>query len=137
MLGTVAAVMLAGGGCREKIEQPKVLPLEGKVTKIDTRAGAITVRYFNEKQQKEMTDTGAVNENTEIVINGALASLADIRVGELVRGQVVIERDGQERRARVLKISVDRPVESEGEQPTPESPPTAPPAPAPSEKPAP
>jgi ribosomal protein L19 len=50
-----------------------------------------------------------VNAETEIMINGALAKLADLKVGDRIRGDVKVIRQGKERRQVVLKVRVDRP----------------------------
>jgi|GEM_PF-864094 len=106
----VLCLLAAPCGCREKVQEPKVVPLEGKVAKIDTNRNQITLRYYNEKHKREMTDTGEVAEETEILINGALATLADIRVGEHVRGQVRVEGKGEQRKLTALRIVVERPT---------------------------
>jgi len=98
-------------GCRQKEENVEVVPLEGKVERISVHpdgTGVITVLYFSEKQGQDVVGSGQVTRETEIMINGALASLKDIREGERVRGEVRIEKKGQERRQIALKIVVDR-----------------------------
>ncbi len=109
-LGLCPLCLLMSSGCREKLEAPKVIPLEGKVTDVDTRHNRITLWYYNEKQGRDVSGTGEVVEETEILINGALATLADIRVGEFARGQVRVEGKGQQERRTALRIIVERPV---------------------------
>ena len=68
---------------------------------------------YNDKYEQEMTKTGDVCEDTEILINGVLATLADLRVGESVRGQVRVEGKEPNKELReltVLRIIVDRPA---------------------------
>jgi hypothetical protein len=48
------------------------------------------------------------------MIDGALASLQDIRVGERVRGEVQIGKKGEERTQTVIKIYIDRAKRSDG-----------------------
>jgi len=88
-----------------------IIPLEGKVEKVEARpdgTGTITILYFNEKKGQEVADKGEVTKETEIMINGAVASLADIKIGERVRGEVKVEKVGEERRHTALKINIDR-----------------------------
>ena len=100
------------GGCRKNEEGPKVQSLKGKVERIEVNpdgTGRITIIYFSEKQDQEITGTGLVTKETEILINGAVASLSDIREGERVRGEVRIIKKGEERTQVALKIYIDRP----------------------------
>lgn len=100
------------GGCKKNEEGPKVQSLQGKVERIEVNpdgTGRITIVYFSEKQDQEITGTGLVTKETEILINGAVASLSDIREGERVRGEVRIVKKGEERTQVALKIHIDRP----------------------------
>ncbi|MFQ5591147.1 MAG: hypothetical protein ACE5HE_08300 [Phycisphaerae bacterium] len=114
------ALVFAPGGCRENDPAYEVITLEGKVEKIDARpdgTGEITVVYFNEKRNQEMHGTGTVNRETEVMINGVLARLEDIRVGERIRGEVRIAKKGTDDERIALKIYVDRaqPVKAVGD----------------------
>jgi len=110
----LSALVLAAGllgfapGCTPKKSEPDVVPLSGKVVATDVKRGTLSVEYEHPKQHKKMTDTADVNESTEIMINGVLAKLSDIQVGEHVRGEVQVEGKGNERKLTVLKIYVDR-----------------------------
>ena len=100
------------GGCKKNEEGPKIQSLKGKVERIKANSdgtGSITVLYFSEKQDQEITGTGLVTKETEILINGAVALLSDIREGEQVRGEVRIVKQGEERIQVALKIYIDRP----------------------------
>lgn len=100
------------GGCKKNEESPKIQSLKGKVEKIDINpdgTGRITILYFSEKQDQDITGTGLVTKETEILINGAVASLSDIREGEHVRGEVRIVKKGDKRTQVALKIYIDRP----------------------------
>lgn len=100
------------GGCKKTEEGPKVQSFKGKVERIEVNpdgTGRITIVYFSEKQDQEITGTGLVTKETEILINGAVASLSDIREGERVRGEVRIVKNGEERTQVALKIYIDRP----------------------------
>ena len=112
--------ILVSPGCRERDPGFEVITLEGKIEKIEATSdetGKITVIYYSEKHKQEMAGVGKVTRQTEIAINGALAKLKDLREGDRVRGEVRVEKKGQERTQTVLKIHIDRPtsVDSEGE----------------------
>ena len=100
------------GGCKRGEESPKLQSLKGKVEKIEVNAdgtGKITIIYFSQKQDQEITGTGLVTKETEILINGAVSSLSDIKEGERVRGEVRIVKNGEARTQVALKIYIDRP----------------------------
>ncbi len=109
--GLVLAFALACPGCREKEPEFEVITLEGKVEKIEAATqdtGRITVSYYSEKRKEDVIGTGQVTEETEIMINGAVAGLKDLRVGDRVRGEVRVEKKGRKKIQTVLKIHVDR-----------------------------
>ncbi len=67
---TVAWIMC--GGCKKKEPDFDIVSLEGKIEKIerdDTETGRITLLYKSEKHGQEMTGTGEVTAETEILIN--------------------------------------------------------------------
>ena len=110
-LAGVVAVLLVPG-CREEEPSFEILALEGRIEAIDQtsdREGQISVLYYNEKRKEDVIGTGLITPETEIMINGALATLADLREGDRVRGNVRVEKKGGERRQIALKIYVDRP----------------------------
>jgi len=108
---SLLAAFVAGGGCRKEDETYEIVQLEGKVEEIKANpdgTGEITVTYFSEKQGQETSGSGLVTKETEIVINGVLAKLQDIKKGERIRGEVRVEKKAGERRQIALKIYVDR-----------------------------
>ena len=109
----LCAVMVAftAAGCRDKEPGFQLVTLEGKVDKIEAKpdgTGEITVLYFSEKNNQEILGTGTVTKDTEIMINGALARLEDIRPGEHVRGEVRVQKKGEQKEQIALKIYIDR-----------------------------
>ncbi len=110
--GISAAALLQTTGCREVKPKPEVISLSGKVEKIERvsdETGTITVTYYSEKQQQEIAGTGVVTKETEIMINGAVAKLKDLREGDRVSGEVRVEKSGKERKQVAIRIHVDRP----------------------------
>ena len=109
----VLAVILLVPGCAEDEPDSEVVSLVGKIDKIDRTSdetGQITVVYYSEKHGQDMVGIGTVTAETEIMINGALAKLTDLRAGDHVRGEVRVEKKGQQRTQTALKIHVDRPT---------------------------
>lgn len=110
-LWIVAGVLLIPG-CRKQDPGYEIVPLEGKIEKIKLTSddiGEISISYYSEKHRQEVIGTGLVTRETEIMINGAIAGLKDLREGERVRGEVRIEKKGGEKKRIALKIYVDRP----------------------------
>ena len=108
----LALLPVLGGGCRDKQQQAEIISLEGKVEKIERTSdttGKITVAFFSEKQKQEMTGTAQVTKETEIMIDGAAATLKDLHDGDRVRGEVRVEKKEGKKIQSVLKIHVERP----------------------------
>ena len=106
------AVLLALPGCRRNEPSYEIVSLErARIDKIETSSGTtgkITVTYYSDKHAGEVTGTGLVTKKTEIMINGAIAQLRDLREGERVNGEVRIDKKGNERTLTALKIYVTR-----------------------------
>ncbi|MCO6437106.1 MAG: hypothetical protein J5J06_08460 [Phycisphaerae bacterium] len=100
-------------GCREEKPAAKLVPLEGRVQKIEPGpdgTGRIMVTYRADRggHEQELEGVGEVTRETEIVIDGVVSRLEDIRVGENISGDVRIEGSGASRKQIVLRIQVDR-----------------------------
>lgn len=106
-------MMMFAGGCRPDERGPEVLSLEGKIERLEVNAdgtGEISVLYYSDKKQADIIGTAQVTKETEIMINGATATLADLRDGDVVRGDVRVEGKGSEKKQVALKIHVERAV---------------------------
>ena len=107
----VLTVLMVCGGCQKKAPAFEVISLKGKVEKIERRdanSGRITMSYYSEKHGKDMMGEGEVTAETEIMINGAAAKLADVREGDRVRGEVRVEKKGDRKYQTAIKIYIDR-----------------------------
>lgn len=105
-------VLLACPGCRDDKDDFEVIPLQGKVLEVSPESddtGRITVSYYSEKHEQEIEGTGEITAETEILINGVVARLRDIREGERISGEVRVEKKGGKKRLIALKIHVNRP----------------------------
>ena len=114
----IVVFWLACPGCRKDEPGFEVITLEGKIEQIDRttdETGEITVLYYSEKHKQDMLGAGLVTRETEIMINGAIAKLKDLREGDRVRGEVRIEKMGERKRQIALKIYVDRPTSNIGD----------------------
>lgn len=107
----VLAILMVCSGCQKKEPAFEVISLKGKVEKIerhDADSGRITMSYYSEKHGKDMLGEGEVTAETEILINGAAATLADIREGDRVRSEVRVEKKGDRKYQTAIKIYIDR-----------------------------
>jgi len=114
----MVAVGLACPGCRKSEPGFEVITLEGKIEQIDRttdETGEITVLYYSEKHKQDMLGAALVTRETEIMINGAMAKLKDLREGDRVRGEVRVEGKGKQKRQIALKIYIDRPTSNIGD----------------------
>jgi transcription termination factor Rho len=101
------------GGCREAVPEIEVVSLEGRIEKVERTSdttGKISVLYYSDKHKQEVMGVGEVTTATEILINGAVARLADLKEGDKVRGEVRVVKHKGERTTTAIKIYVDRPV---------------------------
>jgi len=80
----VAAGFLACGACSPKTPTPEHKTIVGVAESIDPGANQVSMRWYNPEKQAEVPITGTVTDQTEILINGRVARLEDIRVGEKV-----------------------------------------------------
>jgi len=107
---TVLVALLIVGGCRKESKEPSIVQLEGKIERITARpdgTGEIILVY-TDKRGEPAKGIGEVTPETEIMINGAVAKLQDIREGEHVRGQVQIDKKHKDRKPIAVSIHVDR-----------------------------
>lgn len=113
----VLGLLMAGPACSKKEESYDVLHLAGKVEEVDVNpdgTGELTVLYYSESQQQDVIGTGRVTPETQIIIDGVVSKLQDVRPGDQVRGEVRVEKKGEERKRIALKIYVDRPQQIGG-----------------------
>ena len=107
----ILILVLCPSGCRKEPPPPQVISLEGKVESIRPTSddtGLISVRFYSEKHKQEMVGEGRVTQETEILIDGVAATLADLRPGDHVRGEVRVEKKGDERIQTAIRIRVER-----------------------------
>lgn len=101
-------------GCGDDKPKFEIISMEGKVEKIEVASdgtGKITVAYYSDKHQQEIVGVGLITRETEIMINGAIAKLSDLREGDRVRGQVRVEKKRGEKIQTAVKIHVERAVQ--------------------------
>lgn len=98
-IGVTTAIVLACltvAGCSKDSDEPKYRELKGKVSSIDPTTGQVGMTYYNEKRKTEQALVGKLAPDAEILIDGATATLADVRIDDevVVTGRVE-KRDGE------------------------------------------
>jgi len=102
-------ITLLLAGCGPDRERPKTRQVTGTVEKINLETGVVQVRAYSEKHEQEFDAEVRVTDDTEIMINGALVGLDDVRVGETAKGTVRIERTEDDRPLFIaLRVQIAR-----------------------------
>ncbi len=108
----LTTIALSATGCSKKDDGPMVMTLEGKVERLDLKAngtGELTVLYFSEKRNQDVAGTASITPETEVLIDGVVATAKEIRIGERIRGDVRVDKKGDKKTQTVVKIYVNRP----------------------------
>ena len=110
VLGVTALFFLVAvtPGCAKKGDQSKIIEVEGVVAKIDLAHGTVTVRIYSQKHKQELERIVNVTEETEILINGGLAELEDVKIGEKAVGSIKVVREGDQKRYVALNVAIER-----------------------------
>jgi hypothetical protein len=76
--------LLGSAGCGGKDEAPEHKSIKGKVTRVDTSSGQVSMMWYNPKKRAEEEIPGKLAANAEILINGKTARLDDVMVDDEV-----------------------------------------------------
>ncbi len=104
----LAAGFLACGACSRKNPAPEHGMIEGVAESIDTGANQVSMRWYNPKKQADVRITGTVTDQTEILVNGRVARLEDIQVGEKVKATGRLVKEGGTPQLIATRIEVTR-----------------------------
>lgn len=112
VLGLLGMTCMAWlGGCSKKNSEESIT-LKGRIEKIrriSDSSGEITVKFFNEKQNKEVVGTAFYGADTRIEKNGTPATFQDLQEGIQVTGQVRSQREGGQRKYKAVLIKIEPP----------------------------
>lgn len=112
-LGILTMVLLVSpllAGCSKKDEEPKVGIRSGRVVSYDKASGVVQMKVFDPDSKQEVTVPGTLAPNVEVIINGAVATLDDVKIDDKVKVTgTKIKEDGK-RKFIVKKVEVDRPM---------------------------
>ena len=108
-----ALVMVAGAllsGCGKDENEVKYHRREGRVAAINQETGVFEGWFYSKKQKQEIKLPGRLDPNVEILINGATATVADVRIDDKVTVTVrEVKRSGQSEFI-ATKVEVIRPL---------------------------
>ncbi len=110
------AVSTCLSGCNKK-ESDETISLKGRIEKIrriSDSTGELTVRFFNEKQNKDVVGTASYSAETRIEKNGTPATVMDLQEGVLVNGQVRVQKEDGQRKYKAVLIQIQTPPPSSG-----------------------
>lgn len=133
-LSLTVGLGLAPPGCREDEPGFKTVTLSGTVEDIDRADSSVRISYYSEKHDRNLTATVVVTPETEIFINGIVAGLEDVNVGERAEGEAVVTHEGDRRVIRVTRVRIERAVPVVSGQPAAAASPSAEPATSPAGK---
>lgn len=103
-------------GCSKKTSDEPI-PLKGRIEKIQRTtdsSGVITLRFFNEKQNKEMVGSATYTSETKVEKNGAPATIGDLQEGVQVNGLVRSTRQDGKKVFHAVLIKIESPGASGG-----------------------
>ncbi|GJM27039.1 MAG: hypothetical protein DHS20C16_34540 [Phycisphaerae bacterium] len=94
-------------GCSEEKKKTHIEEVTGTIESIGNKV--VAVRTYSKKHNKELTYKVEVDNETEILINGSIASIKDLKVGETAFGSVrIVEKDDDTKVITAVKVRVER-----------------------------
>ena len=115
---SLSAVLILAGGCRRPAQERKYDAVAGVATEIDLDTGYVSMDWRNEETGGVRRLTGRVTQETEILINGIGAKLADVRLGDRVT-VVVYHLLDEPTRQIVTQVQIERPEQFVRDHPAP------------------
>jgi len=108
MFVIAGAALVICGGCTDREPESQVRELEGIIEEIDVEHKTVKVRFYNEKRKTTMTMPVKVTDETEILINGALAAMADVKEGERAKGTIRVKQVDENLELTALRVEIKR-----------------------------
>ncbi len=106
---SIAGVLCLVAGCAEDKKKTHVEEVAGTIERIDHASGMVAVRSYSPKHNKEVVFEVMVTPETELLINGSIATLRDLKIGESASGSVrIIQKEDKTRTINAVKVRVER-----------------------------
>lgn len=107
-LALTPLLVISISGCRKEDQEPEFRSVEGVIQNVDLANSRVTLRFYNERHKTYVTVTGQATPETEIEINGVIATLQDLRVGERITAEGLVKGKGDNLEVIARKITVQR-----------------------------
>lgn len=107
----IVAVSAFVSGCSKDKDKVESHVREGRVAAINKETGVFEGWFYSKKQKQEIKLPGKLDPNVEIMINGVIATVDDVRIDDQVRVEAKEIKRGEEREFIVTKVEVTRPEE--------------------------
>jgi len=104
-------------GCGQEKAEPEIQTRTGTVLSIDEATGKVAMSFYHKKKQIEVTIEGTVTPQTEILINGRIAKMNEVKIGEKVTVTGRVEKDGARTRLVATKVVIERAEWTKASQP--------------------
>ena len=104
-----AGLLMTLPGCSKDDDEPEFRQLEGTAEKLNLDTGQVALRFFHQKSGTEQVIEGIVNDQTEVLINGRVAKLKDIRLKERVKVTGYRKGKGADAQMVAVKVEIERP----------------------------
>jgi len=95
-------------GCGKDKDEVKYHTREGRVASINQDTHTFEGWFYSPKYKKELKIAGSLDRNVEILINGATATVADVRVDDKVTVTTKVIKRGEEKEFIATKVEVTR-----------------------------
>jgi len=107
-IGFFGLLLFNASGCPDEREKTRTEEVVGTIEEIDLKNRRVKVRAYLEKHETYQTFEVQVTDDTEILINGALANMEDARVGERAEGTIRITRNEGKSALTAIAVKIER-----------------------------
>lgn len=109
LLAIPLGLSLFSMGCSRDDDGPDHRIIEGTVERIDLETGAVALRFFHKRSNSQQVLEGRITKETEVLINGQVAALKDIKQNERVRVTGYKIGSGANAEMVAMKVEIERP----------------------------
>lgn len=108
-LGIFAVSTILIAGCSKKDEKPKYRTLTGRVCSINKETRIVEMWWFEPTRKEEVKIAGILAPEAEILINGIVANLDDVKVDDQVKVTGKQVKEEGKKKLIAVKVEIERP----------------------------
>jgi hypothetical protein len=97
-------------GCKERKEERTYRNISGIARAVNLETGEVAMDFLHPKKGDKLELRGTVTQDTEIIIDGRIAKLEDVKIGEGVEVTGYVTGEGPDQKLVVTKVTIERPV---------------------------